>query len=125
MGVTSESPRVVGHGWGHVEVERAGRFRDAKLWPGGARAWDWNETGTRHRPGIQPADVSEFLDEHPDVLVLSRGRQLRLETCDETIALLEERGIRVVREETGSAIAEYNRLVETGERVAALFHTTC
>jgi hypothetical protein len=58
-------------------------------------------------------------------MVLSRGRQLRLETCDETIALLKERGIRVVREETGSAIAEYNRLVEAGERVAALFHTTC
>jgi hypothetical protein len=116
---------VIGHGWGHIVVESAGRFRDAKLWPGGAREWDWNETGTRHRPGIQPADVSEILNQHPDVIVLSRGRQLRLETCDETIALLEERGIRVVREETGSAIAEYNRLVDTGERVAALFHTTC
>jgi hypothetical protein len=123
--VTAESPRVVGHGWGHLEVEHAGTFRDAKLWPGGARAWDWNETGTRHRPGIQPADVSELLNEHPDVVVLSRGRQLRLETCEGTIALLEERGIRVVRDETGSAIAEYNRLVDTGERIAALFHTTC
>jgi hypothetical protein len=87
--------------------------------------WDWNETGTRHRPGIQPADVSELLNEHPEVIVLSRGRQLRLETCAETIALLEEHGIRVVREETGAAIAEYNRRVEAGERVAALFHTTC
>jgi len=125
MDVASESPRVLGHGWGHIEVERAGTLRDAKLWPGGGRAWDWNETGTRHRPGIQPADVSELLGEHADVVVLSRGRQLRLETCDDTIELLEARGVRVVRDETGAAIAEYNRLVDAGERVAALFHTTC
>ena len=32
----------------------------AKLYPGGARAWDWRETGTRHRPGIQPADIAMF-----------------------------------------------------------------
>jgi hypothetical protein len=86
-------------------------------------------TGTRPAPGTvrgsQPADVSELLNEHPVVIVLSRGRQLRLEICEETIALLAERGMRVVHEETGSAIAEYNRLVDAGERVAALSHTTC
>ena len=125
MDVTSASPRVLRHGWGHIEVERVGTWRDAKLWPGGGRAWDWDETGTRHRPGIQPADVSELLKEQPDVIVLSRGRQLRLETCQDTIELLEARGIFVVRDETGAAIAEYNRLVDARERVAALIHTTC
>ena len=34
------SPRVVDYGWGIVEVEGLGRFRDVKLWPGGGRAWD-------------------------------------------------------------------------------------
>src|SRR5947199_54297 len=74
------SPRVHDEGWGFVEVEGVGRLRDAKLWPGGGRAWDWNETGTHHRPGIQPADVAELLEHGPDVVVLSRGRALRLET---------------------------------------------
>ena len=98
---------------------------DAKLWPGGGREWDWGETGTHHSPGIQPRDVEELLRYGPDVVVLSRGRELRLETAPATLALLDERGVRVVHEETSIAITEYNRLVDAGVRVAALLHSTC
>ena len=119
------SPRILDDGWGHITVEGAGRCRDAKVWPGGGRAWDWNETGTRHRPGIQPADVQELLDHKPDVVVLSRGRRLRLNTCPETLALLAEQGVRVEQCETGLAIELYNRLVESGTAAAALLHSTC
>jgi hypothetical protein len=119
------SHRVGRHAWGRLEVEGLGAFRDAKLWPGGGRGWDWDETGTRHRPGIQPADVAEVLEHTPDVVVLSRGRQLRLGVCPETVSLLEGRGVRVVTAETGAAIEEYNRLAAYGVRVGALIHTTC
>src|SRR5688572_3917860 len=61
------SPRVIDDGWGFIEIEGLGRFRDAKLWPGGGRAWDWRETGTDHRPGILSADVTELLDHEPDL----------------------------------------------------------
>jgi hypothetical protein len=108
-----------------VEVEGIGKLRDAKLWPGGGRAWDWTETGTHHHPGIQPADVIELLGHAPDVVVLSRGRLRRLETRDDTLSLLDERQVEVVREETGAAIERYNRLAAEGRRVAALLHTTC
>lgn len=37
-------------------------FKDVKLWPGGARDWDWDETATGHRAGVQPDDVRELLD---------------------------------------------------------------
>ena len=40
------SPRIMGVVWGRIEVEGVGTFRDAKIFPGGAREWDWNETGT-------------------------------------------------------------------------------
>jgi hypothetical protein len=106
-------------------VEGLGRLRDAKLWPGGGRGWDWNETGTRHHPGIQPADLAELLDHGADIIVLSRGRELRLETAPETLSSLAERQVEVVRNETGAAIAEYNRLAAAGRRVAALLHSTC
>lgn len=125
MAADGRSPRVTDDGWGFVAVEGVGRLRDAKLWPGGGRGWDWNETGTHHRPGIQPADLAELLDHEPDVVVLSRGRELRLETTPEAVALLEARGVEAVRVETGAAIDAYNRLAGEGRRVAALFHTTC
>jgi hypothetical protein len=51
-GMGEASPRVVDDGWGFVEVEGLGRFRDVKLWPGGGRAWDWRETGTDQRPAF-------------------------------------------------------------------------
>ena len=89
------------------------------------RAWDWGETGTQHRPGIQPADVAELLEHAPEVVVLSRGRELRLETSPEAMALLDSHGLEVVQTETGAAIAAYNRLADEGRRVAALLHSTC
>ena len=119
------SPPVRDDGWGFVDVEGLGRLRDAKLWPGGGRGWDWNETGTHHRPGIQPGDVAELLEHGPDVVVLSRGRELRLETAPDTLSLLAAQQVEVVREETGAAIREYNRLALAGRRVAALLHSTC
>lgn len=122
---TEPSPPVGANGWGYVEAHGVGRVRDAKLWPGGGRAWDWNETGTRHQPGIQPADVTELLDHGAEVVVLSRGRQCRLEVSPETVELLEEAKVEVAHEETGAAIDAYNRLAAGGRRVAALLHTTC
>jgi hypothetical protein len=119
------SPPVQDDGWGFVDVEGVGRLRDAKLWPGGGRGWDWTETGTHHRPGIQPADVAELLDHNPEVVVLSRGRQRRLETAPDTLALLASSQVEVVRDETGAALRQYNRLAAAGRRVAALIHSTC
>lgn len=119
------SPLVTDSGWGFVSVDGLGRLRDAKLWPGGGRGWDWNETGTHHRPGIQVADLAELLDHAPDVVVLSRGRELRLEATAGALALLDSRGVEACHLETGAAIEAYNRLAGAGRRVAALLHTTC
>ncbi len=119
------SPKIGANGWGRTEVDGLGEFADVKLWPGGAREWDWAETGTHHRPGIQPEDVTELLGHDVEVVVLSRGREMRLETMDVVRRDLEERGIRVVWAETAEAIEQYNRLVDEGVRVAALIHSTC
>ena len=58
----ANSPRISHLSWGRMEVEGHPPFKDAKVFPGGAREWDWRETGTRHVPGIQPADVRELIE---------------------------------------------------------------
>jgi hypothetical protein len=118
-------PNVLRHSWGQLEVQGIGLLGDAKLWPGGGREWDWSETDTHHRPGIQPADVAELLLHDVEVVVLSRGRELVLQTQPETIELVESRGITVVQQETSVAISTYNGLVDSGHKVAALLHSTC
>ena len=119
-----QSPRITALAWGRIEVENVGTFRDAKVFPGGAREWDWNETGTAHKPGIQPADVAELLDHGATAIVLSRGVLRRLRVCPETLQLLAERHVRSHVLPTPKAVELYNRLRDK-EQVAGLFHTTC
>jgi hypothetical protein len=122
----TRSPRVTHLSWGRLEVEgRDGRFKDAKLFPGGAREWDWSETGTSHEPGLQPADVEELLDRGATVVVLSRGFHERLQVRRETLRELEERKVPVYVERTGEAVRLYNELSEKNEKVGALIHSTC
>lgn len=120
----TRSPRITHCSWGRMQVESLGAGKDFKLYPGGGREWDWTETGTHHVPGIQPADVLELLEHGSDVIVLTRGMQLALQTCPETVALLRERGISAHVEETRAAVELYNRLAEN-RAVGGLFHSTC
>ena len=121
----ARSPKVTHLSWGHLEVEGVDdAFKDAKLFPGGARAWDWNETGTNHEPGIQPADVEELLERGATAVVLSKGFHERLGVTPEALRVLEDRGVRAHVRQTAEAIQLYNELRET-ERVGALIHSTC
>ncbi|MDF2701253.1 MAG: hypothetical protein K0S10_197 [Rubrobacteraceae bacterium] len=117
------SPRITNLAWGRLEVE-GGIFKDAKLFPGGARAWDWNETGTRHEPGIQPGDVEELLERGTTAVVLSKGFYGRLGVTPEALQMLEDRGVAAHVRQTEEAIALYNELRET-QKVGALIHSTC
>ena len=118
------SPRIVAVSWGRMTVDGLGDGKDFKLYPGGGRAWDWNETGTRHRPGITPADVAELLDRGATVVVLSRGMEEQLEVDPATLDLLAERGVAVHVAETRAAVETYNELAGHTP-VGGLFHSTC
>lgn len=114
--------------WGEIEVQvgtQTRTFRDCKLWPGGAVSWNWQETGTHHEPGIQPEDIQDLIAKGIDVLVLTRGRLLRLKLAPETEQMLQEKGLEYHFEETRRAAEHFNRLVEEGRKVGGVFHTTC
>ncbi len=119
------SPGITHLSWGRLEVDgQDSFFKDAKLFPGGAREWDWNETGTGHEPGIQPADVEELLEHGAIAVILARGFYERLQVCRETMQELEERNVPVYVEQTEEAVRLYNELSKS-ERVGALIHSTC
>jgi len=119
------SPRIEHIEWGRITVTGVGPGKDFKLFPGGARAWDWNECGTRHVPGIQPAAVEELLAAGADTVVLTRGMWRALQTPRETLERLERAGVAVEVLETREAAERYNGLVDSGVAVGGLFHSTC
>lgn len=118
------SPRITGFSWGRLDVDGDRSFKDAKLFPGGAREWNWRETGTAHDPGIQPADVEELLEHGADVVVLSKGVLERLQICPETLEMLNNRGVAAHVLQTEEAVRLYNKL-QRKHRVGGLFHSTC
>lgn len=110
--------------WGHLEVDGVGSGKDMKLYPGGGREWDWGETGTRHVPGIQPADVEELLTHGATTVVLSQGMDQQLHVDPSTLTYLADREIEVHILETRQAVKLYNELTER-VAVGGLFHSTC
>jgi hypothetical protein len=121
----NRSPRISHVSWGRLEVEgQSEPYKDAKLFPGGSRDWNWRETGTGHVPGIQVADVQELLEHGAKVVVLSRGMKKCLEVPRETLDFLKEKQIEAHVLPTAEAVELYNKLAEKSP-VGGLFHTTC
>lgn len=118
------SPLVTSLSWGSVTVAGHGTFKDVEVWPGGAREWDWAETGTRHQPGIQLDDVREILAHGADVVVLGRGVEEVLEVRARTVRSLELLGVEVHVAQSERAVELYNQLAAT-RAVGLLLHTTC
>jgi len=118
------SPRITNLSWGNIEVEGGKSFKDAKLYPGGASEWNWNETGTSHEPGIRPADVRELLDHGSRVVVLSKGMEEKLQITPEAVQMLEDEGVEFHFLRTDDAVRLYNELRKR-RPVGGLFHSTC
>jgi hypothetical protein len=122
---SNRSPRIQHVSWSRLEVEgEAEPYKDAKLFPGGSREWNWRETKTTHKPGIQIADVQELPEHGSKVVVLSRGMAECLHVPRETLDFLKEQQIHVHVLPTQHAVSLYNKLAQT-EPVGGLFHTTC
>ena len=121
----TRSPRIKHLSWGRIEVEGKDKpYRDAKLFPGGSREWDWRDTGTQHIPGIQPADIEELLKHGATEVILSKGIYEQLQVWPETLQLLNQRGIITHILQSEEAVRLYNELREK-KPVGGLFHSTC
>lgn len=118
------SPEIESIEWGQVHLGNDKTYKDVKLFPNGSREWDWNETGTHHKPGIQPADVEELLENGAEAVVLSQGFHQRLQVCNETKEWLNEQDIDFYILETEKATQKYNEL-RSSQPVGALIHSTC
>lgn len=125
MAQNNISPQIQHLAWGEVDVEgHEASYKDAKLWPGGSREWNWNETGMDHTPGIKIDDVRELVEHGAEKVILSRGMNQRLQTPKSTLQWLEKRGVEFEVLPTEKAVEHYNELASQ-EPVGALIHSTC
>ncbi len=118
-------------GWGQLiilEGDKAIQYKDVIIWVGAtnsqAKKWDWTLSNTRHNPGIQIADIQQFIDQ-VDEVILTRGVDLILQVPQTTIDWVRSKGKVCHVGETPQMIELYNRLVDQGKKVGGLFHSTC
>ena len=124
MDPTTVSPKITSLSWGQIKVDDGSTYRDAKLFPGGSREWNWRETGTHHSPGIQLADVQELLDNGAQIIILTRGMNQQLKVKADTLEKLNQLGVKYHILQTEEAVRLYNEL-QTQMPVGGLFHSTC
>lgn len=118
------SPKIVKLSWGRIELDNGKVYKDVKLYPGGCREWNWNETGTQHSPGVQFTDVEELIANGAEEIILSKGVFGRLKIQENTIKRIESMKIPVYIYKTKDAVKNYNSAI-TNKKVGALIHTTC
>lgn len=123
--------------WGKLEVtaddvdEIPKPFKDVKVWSvdgigsKGNRIWDWTETNTHHRPGVQVADIQELVESGSEVIVISNGVEGVLKIKQETLDYLKEQDIPCVVGKTLEVIKVFNQLECLGVAVGGVFHSTC
>jgi hypothetical protein len=114
--------------WGKMQINLQGKeyeFKDCKIWPEGACNWDWNLTGTSHDTGVQPDDIKDILGHDIEVMVLSRGFDLKMKVSPSTEELLKSLGIEYYINDTQKAVEVFNDLFQQGKRAGGIFHSTC
>ena len=128
------APRIRNFEWGKIEVDYNGmeyRFKDCVLTPNNATEWNWKLDGTEHDPGItiEAIEGNKLLD-NVDIVILSKGINQVLKTMNETEQYLDEakKNKKILDYfilQSEQAVDEYTKRVDKGEKVAALFHSTC
>lgn len=74
---------------------------------------------------LDATDIRDILDSRPEVLVIGTGYAGQMKVPASTRTILSEAGIRIEAEETGRAVHTFNRLKQSGCKVAGAFHLTC
>jgi len=111
-----------------IKVKHSGEtrsFKDAKLYPGRATAWDWGITGTHHNPGIQYEDIREILDSGVDHIILSKGQYRKLGITSGLTEQIAQENVTVHVAQTEEAVELYESLRKQGVNVGIIIHSTC
>lgn len=104
-----------------IRIEGRTYHGDVKIIGDKVQANWWRKAGHR----LDRTDISDILENRPDVLVVGTGYAGRMRVPDVTREALESQGIRLQVEKTGSAVRVFNRLYKEGRKVAGAFHLTC
>ena len=107
--------------FGRIVIDGKSYSSDVIIIGDKVRADWWRKEG--HRLYIE--DLKEIINEEIDVLVVGTGYFGLMKVSDEVKRFFAERGVEVIVQKTGEACRTFNKLIESGRKVAAALHLTC
>jgi hypothetical protein len=112
--------KIDSHSFGRITIDGRIYTRDVVIYPERVDDRWWRKEGHE----LCPQDLTEILDQAPEILVVGTGDLACMRILKETKALLEARGIQLIAFRTQKACDEYNRL-SNGKKIIAALHLTC
>ncbi|MFQ6091686.1 MAG: Mth938-like domain-containing protein [bacterium] len=106
--------------FGEIVIDGERYTSDVIIYPDRVDANWWRKEGHR----LSVGDLKGIVETRPEVLVVGTGDAGVMEVPVETKEYLEAGGIKLITERTGQACQTFNRLVGSGNVIAAL-HLTC
>jgi len=115
--------RIEHYDFGQIVIDGRSYRQDLILLPDRVIPRWWRERGH----SLSPGDLTDVIQaqEQVDTLIVGTGAFGLMNVPPETRDYLQEQGIRLVIKPTASAVEEYNRRWEEGQRVTAALHLTC
>jgi hypothetical protein len=107
--------------FGEIVIDGRRYTSDVIVFPDRVKADWWRKMG--HQLCVE--DIEEALEEKLDVLVVGTGYSGLVKVLSETEKYVRSRGVELIVQRTGEAYKTFNRLVQSGKRVAAALHLTC
>ena len=111
--------KINSYSFGFMDVDGTAHTTDLMILPSGVVPNWWRKKG--HLLCVE--DIAPLLEEPPRVLIIGTGYNGRMKIDPSAKKALEDAGIRLIIEKTGSAWKSFNATKE--EPKAALFHLTC
>jgi len=113
--------KIDSYQFGRIVIDGAGYDSDC-LVTGGCVLQNW-----RRRQGhlLAAEDLKPVIDAAPQVLVVGCGAFGMMKVPQQTVQLLQQKGIRCEPMKTAKAVQRFNQLMHEGANAAAAFHLTC
>jgi len=118
--MTRDNMKIDSHSFGRITIDGRVYTRDVVIYPERVDDQWWRKEGHE----LSPQDLTEILDQAPEILVVGTGDLGCMRVLAETKELLKARGVQLIECSTRRACEEYNRL-SGGKKVIAALHLTC
>ncbi|MFQ6113597.1 MAG: Mth938-like domain-containing protein [bacterium] len=113
---------IESYSFGKIVIDGKEYSRDVIVYPDHVEPNWWRKRG--HELCVE--DIKSRIEKAaPDILVLGTGAYGNVIILDSTRKFLEQRNIKLIAENTGSACTTFNELMKSNKKVLGAFHLTC